>query len=636
MDNSRAVRLGLIACLFAFVLGARWAVIDRYGMDLPEWDQWDAEGTTLLAPFYQGHLAPGDLFLPHNEHRVVLTKLVNLGLAAANGQWDQRLEAAVNAILPGLIAVGFYIFGLNLLGRRWHAPLFILLAAAFGLPFAWYNVLVGFDSQQFFLLGLSFGAIAGLCAATPWSRRWWLGAACMSLAMVSMASGFFAAAVVLGLILLLVLRREISWPSAAPTLLFAASLVVIGCLTRVSVPYHESTKAHSVGEFAATLFQSLEWPVRKLSNTWLAGILWLPWCLLARRILGRRMAAEGRDAGLTLFSLGGWVLLQLLATAYARGADGNPPASRYIDTLVFGIVVNGIALGWLARHGRTDLSARLARGFIAIAWIGIVIGGADDQLKRILQHELPSEGVYHRYCVANVRNYLATGDENYLRHNEIPYPGKDSFLQRLLVPSLRAALPVSVRDPIPLAARPGKSPFRMADSRAPENRSPAFPTGGSRTAAGLPPEMPALSNAVTWGSYEAGLSAGRGSWESNPLPAPRAGWLKFEVAGQIGEKGLSLEIRDAATRRVLAEVLPDKRPGNSWRSAYVRAPKAPFVVSANDDSSAGWLAFGEPSEMGKLSYFAWRCLKNGLLLAEVAAGGGILLCLAAWRFSTNP
>ena len=119
MDKSRAVRLGLIACLFAFVLGARWAIVDPYTIDLPEWDQWDAEGTMLLAPWYQGHLTFGALFIPQNEHRVVLTKLVNLGLTAANGQWDQRLEAAVNASVPGLIAVGIFLFGIGFLDPRW-------------------------------------------------------------------------------------------------------------------------------------------------------------------------------------------------------------------------------------------------------------------------------------------------------------------------------------------------------------------------------------------------------------------------------------------------------------------------------------------------------------------------------------
>src|ERR1035441_6383707 len=107
MNRIRVVRLGLIACLFALVLGARWAVVNRDGMDLPEWDQWDAEGIHLLAPWYQGHFTLGELFIPHNEHRVVLTKLVNLGLTTANGQWDQRLETAVNSAIAALIAAAF-------------------------------------------------------------------------------------------------------------------------------------------------------------------------------------------------------------------------------------------------------------------------------------------------------------------------------------------------------------------------------------------------------------------------------------------------------------------------------------------------------------------------------------------------
>ena len=629
MDKSRAVRLGLIACLFAFVLGARWAIVDRYTIDLPEWDRWDAEGTMLLAPWYQGHLTFGALFIPHNEHRVVLTNLVNLGLAAANGQWDQRLEAAVNAALPGLIAAGLFLFGTGFLERRWHAPLWVLLAAFYGLPFAWHNVIAGFNSQQFFLIGLSFGAIACVPASRPGSRRWWLGASCMALAMVSMASGFLAAAIVLGLTLLLLVRREQSLASAAPTLVIAAVLVAIGCLTRVTVPYLEWMKAHSVGEFSASLFQSLEWPARKMTNTWLCAVLWLPWFLLSRQNL-RRQGGEGRTAGLVLMGLGAWVIVQMLATAYFRGVDGNPPASRYIDALAFGTVVNALSLGWLARHGRANPAARCARAFVALAWLAVVVVGSGDQLKRILRHELPNEGSYHNYCVANVRNYLATGDEAYLRHNEIPYPGTGSFLKHLRVPSLQAALPVSVRPPLSLSG-PAGGGFVRVDSRRREAEQ--APTRAVEPTPGLPPECPPLMNAVFRGSYGWG---GTASWQSLPMPPPKGGWLKFEVAGHPGENGSGLELRDAETGRMLASVAPGRKPGNSWRSAYVRAPAGPFVVAAHASDPQHWLAFGEPSEMGSLSHLAWKAVKNGLLLAEIAAGLGIVLWCAAWRLSLRP
>ena len=116
------------------VVGGRWAVINQFGTDLPQWDQWDAEGLHLLVPWFQHRFTLGELFLAHNEHRVVLTKLLNLGLTLANGQWDQRLEAVVNAALPGLVAVALYVFATRRLAGKWHAPLFLVLAAGFGLP----------------------------------------------------------------------------------------------------------------------------------------------------------------------------------------------------------------------------------------------------------------------------------------------------------------------------------------------------------------------------------------------------------------------------------------------------------------------------------------------------------------------
>ena len=71
--------------------------------------------------------------------------------------------------------------------------------------------------------------------------------------------------------------------------------------------------------------------------------------------------------------LGAWVIVQMLATAYFRGVDGNPPASRYIDALAFGTVVNALSLGWLARHGRANPAARCARAFVALAWLAVVV-----------------------------------------------------------------------------------------------------------------------------------------------------------------------------------------------------------------------------------------------------------------------
>ncbi|MEO5961670.1 MAG: hypothetical protein ABIZ49_12530, partial [Opitutaceae bacterium] len=92
--NSRLppLRLAVLtAVLFSIVLGAKWAAVDRFGSDVPMWDQWDAEGAELLTPWFEGGDFVAHLFHPHNEHRVILTKLQNLALALLNGQWDARL-----------------------------------------------------------------------------------------------------------------------------------------------------------------------------------------------------------------------------------------------------------------------------------------------------------------------------------------------------------------------------------------------------------------------------------------------------------------------------------------------------------------------------------------------------------------
>jgi hypothetical protein len=79
----------------------------------------------------------------------------------------------------------------------------------------------------------------------------------------------------------------------------------------------------------------------------------------------------------------------------------------------------------------------------------------------------------------------------------------------------------------------------------------------------------------------------------------------------------------------LAQLRPDRHPGDTWRSAYVRAPAGPFVVTAQEQDPGRWLAFSQPVEVGELSYRSWRAMKQGFFLAELAAGSAALLGLLA-------
>lgn len=615
---------GLALSLFFIVTGANWAALDRFGSDLPNWDQWDAEGLNLLAPWFEHDHFVQHLFEPHNEHRVVVTKLQNLALTLLAGQWDARLECVFNAMLQAGIAVAFWLTGRRWLAARWHAPWFVVLAALFALPLAWQNVLGGFHSQQYWLLGLSFAAMAVLPFARSWSTGWWAASFVAAAALLTMGSGFFAAAMVLAVVGFRLLRRNTTLRAAWPTLALTAVLTAVGWFTRVEVSYHESLKAKTAHDFLLSIVHSLQWPAPR-AYPWLAAVLWLPWLLVAGRALRVREVVESRR-GLTIAALGGWVFVQIAATAYARGVGGDFPASRYMDTLAFGSAVNALALGWLltppaapAHWGRS-----IARGAFGIAWLGVLAWGLCDLAPRNIGIEMPDVKRFYVKAEAHMRGFLATNDPAQLAFPDIPYPGAGSLIERLAHPSLRALLPASIHPPLPLKPAAGDTGV-FRENHASELFLDTAPH------AGVSPATGGLASLPTWGSFGPDGAAAKGRWTSAPLTAPLGGWLKFEMAGQPGQPGTSLELHDARTGALLAEVRPSKTPGDSWRAAYVRAPRAPFVVTAVDASAQRWLAFSAPVEMGTLSYAAWRCAKNGLFVAEGAAAAALLLGLAAFR-----
>ena len=603
--------IALSACLFVLIVAAKWATFDRYGSPMPDWDQWDAEAMQLFIPWFEKDNFLQHLFHPHNEHRVILTKLQNLALALISGQWDSRLEAVTNAMLHAVLAVAFWEFGRRWMATRWHAPLFILIAALFGLPLAWQNVLGGFHSQQYWLLGLSFAAIVVLPFARLWSAGWWVGACAALLSMGSMGSGFLAAAVVLLVLGWKYWRGERRWSELWPTAALMAALVAVGLATRVEVEWHQKLKATTVHDFAFSIIHSLQWPLRE--QHWAAVVLWLPWLLVAWRVLKTPVASrrfgEQRDASTAatsrssqaIVALGGWVLVQIVATAYARGAGADYPASRYMDTLVFGAAANAVALGWLLSARVALQATRIAHVIIAMAWIVTLGFGLREVCERNFRHELPDAKKYYIKAEGHMRRYLATNDRKQLAHPDIPFQSADALVERLARPSLRQLMPLPIRAPLPM---PQDASASTAGGFESNNGIDADVENPPRR--GLSPSTPPLDYTVTWGSFDgAGVDRnGPRTWKSAAItPTLDGGWLKFETAGTLSAQrsGVTLELRDAATDQLLTRVSPNRVPGDSWRAAYVRTPEKPFVVAAADSSAAEWLWFSPPVEMSHAS-----------------------------------
>ena len=274
--------------LFLVVVGARLALVSIYGSPLPILDQWDGEAASTFKPWMDGTLTISDLFRPHNEHRIVLSRLLALGLLCLNGQWDSLLELAGNALICGLIAVAISAAFIQLLGRRHQIAAVTAVMLWFSLPYGQENTLSGFQSSFYFLLFFSLLAIWGLSSQPAFSFRWWLGATGAVLSCFSMASGFFAAAATLGMVCARTIRNRRVTRDVIVTVIFTAAVVGTSLLFRVSVPRHEPLQAASLNAWLIVFSRCLAWP---FCDTPVASlIIYLPVALLALRYL----QAEGR------------------------------------------------------------------------------------------------------------------------------------------------------------------------------------------------------------------------------------------------------------------------------------------------------------------------------------------------------
>lgn len=585
----------LALSLFGVVLGLKLDVVHRFGSDLPMWDQWDAEGMTVFVPWSKGQLTLEHLFSPHNEHRVALTRLLSMGTLAANGQWDARLQCVVNAMLHAGLAVALFGFSRRLLGPAWSAANFALIAILIGLPLAWQNVISGFHSQQYFLLLLSLGAIALLPTSPAWSARWWCGLASGFLALFSMGSGLLAAIAAAAAVVIEIWRDPRSWRSHWPTLLACAVLTGVGASLLVHYAGHDPLRAKSLGEFLLYTVHNLQWP---LDSAWWALLLWAPMLALAVPLLRRSKDRMTSDATV-LFALGGWTFAQIVASAYARGAGAGFPASRYMDTLAFGMIVNGFAAFLLFSRAKGMLRHLALAG--VVAWCAALGTGTYRLAQSIYTHALPEVRDYHVRCETNVRAYLATNDPGQLRNDDFPYPNLNNFRARIDQPALRAIMPASVRPALQLRTARGAKVMRL-DQAGPAGRS--------------------------WTSSE----GHPGRWESVIIDFPRPTTLLFRFTGNFDDKNPpSLEWRDTRLGLPVADVIAARVPGDGNFSATVRLPsgKAQLVAQISDPRHE--LTFEEPVEVARFSALAARFASFGPWIALWAGAAGATLLILELR-----
>lgn len=596
--------------LFLVVAGARFWLVAHYALPLPYWDQWDAIGAGLLKPWMEGRLDLSALFAAHNEHRIVLTRLLSLGLFAANGQWDGTLEMAVNALGCGVGAVALAQALTRAAGGGSGRLIYLATGGCWALPFGWENTLGGFQSQNYFLIFFSLLAIWGLTPGAAGSARWLLGVAGLALAGLSMASGFLAAVAVLAMGgARLAAGRRRPKRGELVTAGLCALAVAAGWMARVDVAANAGLKAESATAFLGALGRFLAWPWYGLPLG--AAVAIGPTLALGWRYLRDAGARPGSEL---LLTISGWCILQTAALAYGRGGHAAPPACRYMDLLAVGPLVNFV-IG-LALAG--DSPTWRGRGAVAV-WTALLLAGLALETRKDFTIWLPDFRAQMQRSEANAAGYVRTGD--FARClagrtvRDLPYPDPARLAALLDDATLRPLFPADLRQPVTLAEVARSNPA-------------AFPSGGSARQGGLPVGLP------TWASFAAD---GQGTMRARGHSASGLPYLVFYFSGDLGEEGLRFQLLDGDGRPGL-----DWRPGrparDRWHAEVLPSRGRDFQVVATDASPWRRFAFSAPTEMGFWSRWAGFALRRGgaVLLAGLglAMAGGAARGYGALRASS--
>ena len=578
-------------------------MVDALGSSLPILDEWNGQGTALLKPWVDGTLHFADLFAAHNEHRIVPSRVLTLGLFWVNGQWDSRFALGFNAVLFAAMAIAVAAALHYLFGRRSRVLIFASVALWSVLPYAYENTLWGFQSAFYFLLLFSFLGIWGMGLYPVGSPWWWVGLGSTLFACFSLASGCFAAVALIGVLALKTAGRHSSLRDFVITATLCLGMVAGSLYFRVTIPEHEVLKAVSLSAWLAAFGRALAWPFS--GPPIVAVAVYFPVItLLVSYCFQRRTVAdiEGRRSAEALLGLAFWVILQAAAIAYARGGDGSQcPGSRHMDLLAPGVLVNLFAIVALLSLNRQSVWVRRGGKLAAIGWMMWLLQGVFWTSYAHFSQCLVRHGGI-RSDEEHVRAYVASGDRGYLEGFSrplLPFPDPNYFALLLNDPTIRQILPAVVRPPLRI-----------------EKESDL---GNCFVAGGHPREIKGPPSEAIWGSFSAAGAASQGAMESRSIVS-HFSYLQFEIAGYM-RTGLSLAVRDDRTGKE-RRVVPTTRINPDWRRARV-AVSGPVSIIARDENVEEWFAFAEPRELGGFSYYSeWFSSKGKAIFFC-----GLALCL---------
>ena len=572
--------------LVLLIVGAKLWLIDSVGSSLPVWDQIDGEGENAIRPYLENRLTLDDLWHPHNEHRIVFTKLYAIALTALNGQWDSYVETVGNAILHALFVPFLLLWVRRRVTGIPFATLATVVTVLWILPLDWENTLQGFQSQFYFLIWLSFLHLRGVLEADHFGWKWTLGQICGLLVLGTMGSGLLSSLAIIAVVGGTCLQTRKISPFQLVTLGLSALWATLGWLSRTHVPGHDYLIADSVGTALSGAAAILTWPMDSwlpFSIVFAAPLGWALWQQLRSR---ERPVFDRTFVALTVWFLG------IVATIAIFRVGGGALSSRYLDQFIIGLVLQGLALALIPN---TRWRTLLISG-----WVAALALTSTAKVQETWHDILQPRPANFAQQEANVRAYFATQDPSHLLNksvNELPHPSGEVLLDRWQHESIQRVMPAAVRAPV------------------------AFPIIPTELTQELPPApYPVIA------ASPAGNQIEPWTWTSPRQPATTLPLLRFRFNGALGDPESALAMRVVSDLGSI-RVVPDGSAQNRWKTINVVRPEGEWWIELTDSDGAEHLALTAPVELGWLSWFCEKLLKYHVWLISFGAAlllGGLL------------
>jgi hypothetical protein len=572
------------------IFGLRLWLIYHFGSSVPFWDQWGAQGEGFFLPWLDNTLTLNSLVEPHNEHRILLTRLLTLLLFFLNeSQWFPLLEIVVNALLSTLTAILTFLILKQILGESLQNRILLMILLLWVVPYGWENMLAGFHSCWYLMILLTLIGLWGALLHDNWTWQWWSGIVSAFLAFFNLASGFFVLLVFIVIKLYLIMVDTKNRRSHLPTLLVSIPLAII-CVLLIEVPpHHPGLTASNFSEFVQDLGNTLAWPW--IHYPWLSLVIYLPFFALIFRLLWLRYLPS--PAEIFTLALGGWVILQAASMAYARSRSGVAPGVRYLDVLSWGIIVNFLAF-YCLHQTEYGFYNRIKPYFNQFAklWLMLVVFGIGVLFVKYSWPSLQYQNFVHEKQLNNTREFIRTGQLSVLKNKpylHVPYPHAEYLAKLLSNPQMRNILPHSLAIPPMLQSQHQKPAVFVAN--------------------GFYPTTEPYQNETALGSYNHLGNPAVGRFESTPIQLKHS-YMEIPVAGYLGKEGLSLQlVLEGQEMPIL--ITPPELPREQWVSYYVRTPNKPFKLVAIDNNPNFWFAFAMPRSLGALSFMTLKLLEYG-------------------------